>query len=292
MSDRTDQAVILDGGRRVGYAEYGCPDGAPVVFCHGLPSSRLEGRLFDQAAEKNNIRLIAPDRPGYGMSQRCRLFPVACWPKDISDLMDRLEIQRFSIFGDSGGGPYALACAAKLPDRLRQVAIVCALGPVDRSWARAEMHWTGRFSFALGRHTPFLLKLVYSDLTAAMMCRQSERSQAWLRHGSPAADTEVLDRPEIAKILTDAWREALREGSSGALGDLIRNAANWGFDIAEISSKVHVWHGTADRVVPVSHGHYYAKYLPNVEARFIEGEGHFSLPVNYADDILRALTGV
>lgn len=292
VSDGTDQTVVLNGGHRVGFAEYGCPDGAPVVFCHGLPSSRLEGKLFRRAAEKNDVRLIVPDRPGYGLSQPCRLFSVACWPEEVSDLMNSLGIERFSIFGNSGGGPYALACAAKLPDRLEQIGIVCALGPVDQSWARADMHWTGRFSFLLGRHIPFLLRLIYSDLTAALMCQHPERSQAWLRHGSPAADAKVLNRPEIAKILTDAWLEGLREGSSGAVGDLTRNASDWGFDISDISSKVHVWHGTADRVVPVSHGHYYAESLPNVEARFVEDEGHFSLPVNYGDDILRVLSGI
>ena len=289
MNDLCNQRLFLDDNRQVGFAEFGCPDGFPVMLCHGLPSSRLEGQLFESAAVNNKIRLIVPDRPGYGLSQARNFFSLDSWPQDVIALADALGIGSFSVFGNSGGGPYALACAARIPDRLKQVAIVCGLGPVNHSWARAEMRWVAKYSFILAQHAPFLLRLIYSDVTAAVLRMQAGKGQELLRYGLPAADVEVLNRPEIEHILTQAWLEALRKGSSGALGDLIRNTSDWGFDISDITRRVHLWHGCADRVVPVSHAHYYLEYLPNVKVRLVENEGHFSLPVNHADEILETL---
>ncbi len=289
MNDRSNQRFFLGDNRQIGFAEFGCPDGFPIILCHGLPSSRMEGKLFEAAAIKKRLRLIVPDRPGYGLSQKRNYFSVGSWPRDVAALVDALGIGSFSIFGNSGGGPYALACAAKISDRLKQIAIVCGLGPVNQSWARAEMRWIAGLSFGVARRAPFLLRLIYSDVTAAVLRTQAKRSQKWLRYGSPTADVEVLNRPEIEHILTGAWLEALRKGSSGALGDLVRNTSDWGFNISDITKKVHLWHGCADRVVPVSHAYYYSEHLPNVKVRLVENEGHFSLPVNYADDILEIL---
>lgn len=290
MTERASQTLRLPGGRRLGYAEYGAVDGEPIVYCHGLPSSRLEGKLFEQAAVDNQVRLIVPDRPGYGLSDERGFFQLAEWPEDIEPLMKHLDIQRFSVFGNSGGGPYALACAAKLSSRLKRVAITCALGPVDQSWAITEMNWSARYSFVLAKRAPLLLRMVYSDYTAQFLRKRPQRCQFLLAQGSPAADVEILSVPEVQDILACAWQEALIQGSRGALGDLMRSTRDWGFEIRAISKKVYLWHGDADRIVPMSHGRHYAKELCDVETRFIEGEGHFSLPIKYAHDILKTLS--
>ena len=52
------------------------------------------------------IRIIAPDRPGLGLSTRLPGRQIADWPNDVRELADALGIARFAVIGISGGGPY------------------------------------------------------------------------------------------------------------------------------------------------------------------------------------------
>src|SRR5215471_15799708 len=129
-TDRLKQQIRLAGGRRLGFAEYGEPAGRPVFYCHGWPSCRLEPRAFESTISKLGLRLIAPDRPGYGLSEPRPKRTLSDWAADISNLADQLHIERFDLLGISGGGPYALACAARIPHRLLSVVLICSLAPL------------------------------------------------------------------------------------------------------------------------------------------------------------------
>ena len=138
MTDKTSQTIRLKDGRTLGYAEYGTPQGKPVFYFHGFPSSRIDWPLFDTdgMAERINARIIAADRPGYGLSDFKRGRKILDWPDDVIELADALHIERFSVLGISGGGPYALACACRIPARLTTAAIVCGIGPAQAPGAR------------------------------------------------------------------------------------------------------------------------------------------------------------
>ncbi len=273
----------------IGYAEFGDADGAPLFYCHGLPASRLEGRLFDPAAIRNRVRLIAIDRPGFGLSDTKERFQLADWPDDMANLADALGIAQFSVLGVSAGGPYALACGWKMPKRVHRVGVVCGLGPVYDSTALGEMKPASRISFFIARRAPWLLRIIYNPLTVRYIRRHPEVLVLILGSGASSSDRLLFERTDVREMLFASWRQALRAGAEGPLAELQRFIVPWGFDPSAIEVPVHLWHGTDDTVVPVSHGHRYARSIKDVRSRFPAGEGHFSVPVQYADEIIRTL---
>src|SRR5262245_27902343 len=127
-SDRRSRMLRLADGRTVGYAEYGAPQGRPVIALHGPPGSRFMFALTDAAARDRNLRIVAPDRAGYGLSSYqhcCNLTQAA---EDIRALADALRLDRFAVIGVSGGGPYAVAAASLLRDRAAFLALISPVG--------------------------------------------------------------------------------------------------------------------------------------------------------------------
>ena len=143
--------ITLPDGRRLAYAEFGTPDGRPVLYFHGAPSSRLEPLLVgDDAWRANGLRVIAPDRPGVGLSDFLPKRGFSQWPNDVVALADALGLERFGVIGMSGGGGYVAACAAKIPrspprrgHRVRRLADDLVEGP-ECAAAAAPRHLVSR----------------------------------------------------------------------------------------------------------------------------------------------------
>src|SRR5262249_11736586 len=131
----TDQTQRLPDGRELGYAEWGDPDGAPVLYFHGTPASRLDPVCFPDAPAAAGVRLLSLDRPGMGLSTFQRRRRIADWPADVSAFADALGLERFGVAGWSGGGPYVLACAWRLADRLTGAALAAGVGRLDQPGA-------------------------------------------------------------------------------------------------------------------------------------------------------------
>lgn len=129
MSFRTRQTLILPDRRLLGFAEFGDPSGTPLVYFHGFPMSRLEGWSIDRMARRRRLRVIAPDRPGFGLSTFRDQRRITDWPVDVRALASHLGLERFAILGVSGGGPYAVACASALPREMLSAVGVVAGGP-------------------------------------------------------------------------------------------------------------------------------------------------------------------
>ena len=129
-SDRTSQVLRLADGRRIGYAEYGDPEGASVLAIHGTPGSRFMFALTDKAARERGLRIVAPERPGYGLSDYRRKDGLARAADDMSAFADALGLRRFAVIGVSGGGPYAVAAAAAMADRIALLALISPVGPI------------------------------------------------------------------------------------------------------------------------------------------------------------------
>lgn len=273
----------------IGFAEFGVADGVPLFYCHGLPASRLEGRLFDTAAIRNRVRLIAVDRPGFGLSSPKARFQLDDWPDDVASLADALGISRFSVMGVSAGGPYALACGRKMSDRVQAVGVVCGLGPVYDPAVLNEMKPASRITFSMAQHAPWLLRIIYNPLTVCYIRRHPEVLFAILGSGTCSADRRIFERKGVREILCASWCEALIEGAEGPLSELQRFIVPWGFDPSTIEVPVQLWHGNDDTVVPASHGRLYARSIKAVRSRFLAGEGHFSVSIRYADEIVRTL---
>ncbi|ABA57657.1 alpha/beta fold hydrolase [Nitrosococcus oceani] len=289
MTHLSNQHVILKDGRRLGYAEYGDLQGEPLFYCHGFPASRLEAKIIDAPARKNRWRIIAIDRPGYGLSDFKPKRRILDWPDDVAELAYILGISSFSLLGMSGGGPYALACAWRIPSCLRGVSIVNGLGPVYEPWAAREMKWPARLGFGLAKRASWLLPFIYGGIIARALCWFPRLTQSLLTISAPEADSQALKRHDMKRFHLVSIQEAFRNGPKGALLDFKLYAHPWGFLLKEINLNIQLWQGEADATVPLSHARYLAKILPTVQAHYLPNEGHFSLLINHINDILEDL---
>ena len=279
----------MSDGRSLGYAEYGDPAGQAVVYCHGFATSRLEAALLDATARKFRIRLIAPDRPGHGLSCYQPGRRIKDWPDDVVELANSLGIERFDVLGVSGGGPYALACGWKIPARVRRIAVICGLGPVSESETIHGMRWYLRPIIYLARHAPRLLSSIIGIL-GQVAIRWPTVFMQILIHNQVSSDRQAFaEHPEVRKILLTSIQEALRKDHHGVAQDLCLYTDSWGFRLEEVMTCTHIWHGIADPVVPVAHAHALIAKLPHTHHRVLPGEGHFSVPLNHMDAIFQML---
>lgn len=134
-----DLQVDLADGRTVEVGSYGDDNGTPVFAFHGTPTSNTSWAIVDQSAAERGVRVLAPNRPGIGRSDPRPLPLVASYAREVADLADRLDLTRFPVVGHSGGGPFALACAALLPDDITAVATVAGVGPLDNSEVQGKL---------------------------------------------------------------------------------------------------------------------------------------------------------
>lgn len=287
-TDDTKKTIILKDGRTLGYAEYGAPQGKPVFFFHGNPSSRLGGRLVEEAANEINVRVIAIDRPGIGLSDFKSGRQYLDWPDDVTELADFLKVNRFAILGISSGVPHTAACAFKIPDRLSAVAIVSGPCPFGVQVATEGMNMAWRIRVLAGQKAPWLVRLFFG-MTARSSHHDPIGAISRTLGGLPEPDRVVMARPEIVRWSGDSLREAFRSGPKGVAWDYALFTRPWGFGPDEISVKVQLWHGEVDATIPVRMGYYMAKVIPNCQARFLPDEGHISLIVNHAKEILSDL---
>jgi pimeloyl-ACP methyl ester carboxylesterase len=264
--------------------EYGAPEGVPLFYFHGFPGSRLDYLFFDagEAAMEANARIVAADRPGYGLSSFQRGRRILDWPDDVNALADALQIDHFVVLGISGGGPYAAACAFKIPGRLIATGIVSGMGPPGAPGMKDGASWTLP-------GTPSLIRRLVLMLTAMGLQRDPDRFLDRSREAFSKLDARLLEQPDLAKVFVAGLQEAFRAGIGGANRDAALYAQPWGFQLQDVSAEVHLWHGEQDANVPVAVGHKVAQSLPNCNAKFYKEEGHLTLARNRITDILGKL---
>lgn len=153
-----DRFAVMRDGRLLAYRERGDPAGAPILHHHGMPGSRLQHEADDEFYSRHGVRVITPDRTGYGLSEPQPGRTLADWPLDVADLMDAIGIDRFGVTALSGGGIYAIACAAFLGARLTGVAVAGCPAPMEIPHASDGMRFLTRFGLYLGSRMPWALE--------------------------------------------------------------------------------------------------------------------------------------
>jgi pimeloyl-ACP methyl ester carboxylesterase len=289
VADKTMQAIKLKDGRTLGYAEYGDPKGKSIFEFHGNPSSRLGSILFDEAARRLGVRVIGIDRPGMGLSDYKPGRKLLDWPNDVIELANVLEIDRFPIVGGSGGVPSTLACAYKIPERLTSVGILFGPRPFGTPGATAGWSRSKRIQAFLGRNGPLWIGSLAMKAVARVMRRNPDRALSKMFKELPEQDKEAFNQPSVKQQYIDTIQEAFRSGTRGVALDYALSMKPWGFRLEDIPIEVYLWHGEDDTVVPPAMGRYLAEAISNCPARFIPGEGHFSLLPNHVGEILNTL---
>jgi pimeloyl-ACP methyl ester carboxylesterase len=272
-------------GRVIAVEVVGDDDATPVLLCHGLADSRLAAQSLQLAARDLGLRVIAPDRPGIGGTDRRWLRWLADWADDAAAILDVLRIDSAALLGISGGGPFASACAARLPDRVRSLMLVCPLGLSE--WPTVGMAQGERLSLALASHAPVFGGWSMGRLAA--LARRSPDTFLWLAAtNQPDVDIRALQQPGVRESFLTCYVEAFRQGSWGVAQDLRLLTRPWGFDLGSITAPTSIHHGDADATVPVQHARLYAQAIPGARLEIHPGEGHFSI-LSQPRDILAAL---
>ncbi|MEL6775911.1 MAG: alpha/beta hydrolase [Cyanobacteria bacterium J06597_16] len=282
---KSTNLLTLPGDRRLAYADYGDPNGHPVLYFHGGGTSRLEPLLLgDDVFVRLGLRLIAPDRPGIGRSDFQPNRGFSDWTKDVTCLADALELNKFSVLGVSSGGGYVAACAAKIPNRLRSAVIVSGAW----EFTTADLLEHKRWGLILIRYLPWLYR-ASMKLTQRSLNSPTDKLLKTLKKTLPAADYAVLKSPGRIEKSCEALNEGLRSGTRGTAYDLQLYFREWDFGLDEIRMPLTLFYGEEDKNVPLELVKRTAATLPTAQLVMYPNEGHISVVVNQIDEIAKAL---
>ncbi|WP_458210569.1 alpha/beta fold hydrolase [Haladaptatus sp. NG-SE-30] len=251
----------------------------PVVFLHGTPGSRRLGELFDTAAQEHGIRLLAPDRPGYGHSSPWPARSVRDAETFVSTVLDDADVQTAGLIAFSGGGPHALATAATHTDRINRVDIIGGATSPDVS---EETPMIQQLLAGLASKTPFVLRGLF-------------RGQAWLAdYLGPsfvvaqytAEDTAESVPDDAAEIVKADFIEAFTHHRRGAVTELRNIATDWNFPFDEIGTEVCFWHGDNDTNVPIANVRRLTAQMPTAQLRVLDDADHLQTLLRSVPDVL------
>jgi pimeloyl-ACP methyl ester carboxylesterase len=265
-------------GRSLRVYDSGDPDGHAVFGLHGTPGcGRLRPSAIDSARDQG-LRLLSYDRPGYGGSSRQPGRRIADVGPDVAAIADRLGIDRFGVWGASGGGPHALACAALLPERVIAAAAIASPAPIDAEGLDyfAEMGEMNAEEVEILAKGPEHHIAWLREQADAMQTGSAEDLRAALSTLLAPVDREALT-DELAAYLHENFRMAMAQGVEGWHDESVAELAPWGFDVGTIRVPVQIWHGRQDRFVPASHGRWLADHVPGADLQISDDDGHVSL---------------
>lgn len=278
-----DKVIKLKDGRNLGYAEYGDVKGKPLLFFHGWPSCRMHAKRIEEVAKKLKIRIISIDRPGYGNSDFQKNRTLLDWPKDVEELADKLNIQKFPVIGVSGGGPYAAVCAYKLPQRVTRAGIVVGLAPTSIKGILNGMGVLNKLGWAYYHRVPGL-----RDISAIISLLQVKYLPSLSVLGFRAKQDQAMMNSKFKRQFSLTVREAFKQGIKGPSWDLKLYTQGWGFKLRDIKVKVYLWYGTSDKNVSLAMGKYLASQIPNSKLITYPNEGHFA-QITHSEEILKTL---
>lgn len=263
----------LPDGRTLGYAEYGQAAGLPVLFLHGFPGSRLEAYGAAQIAKDSKVRLICPDRPGFGLSTRLPRREIIDYPVDVASLLDHLNLERAAVVGGSGGGPYALACGVTIPQRVSTLGLLASAPP----WTAGltDMPAISKITRAAVIKAPAVASALTGSVMGAIRWTM-EQGPVARRIEAYLASKGTTDPAEARREITRSVMEGFAQGPDAAVHEADLLSRDWGFDLGDVKVPVHIWHGTNDARSPIRMIRWMAERIPQSTLTEYDA-GHFDI---------------
>ncbi|MCA1010544.1 alpha/beta fold hydrolase [Halobacillus halophilus] len=278
MTEVQTNTIQTKDARTLAYCEFGDLSGYPIFYAHGGPGSRIEALSLDSTAKKFGFRIIAMDRPGMGGSTIKENRALLDYPEDIRELADTLGIDTFGAMGTSSGGAHTTVCSYSLADRLTFNFAFAGYtnfaempGAAERLEAPAD-----RLSIKLAEKSPLLFRLLFKGMGIAMKMFPKLTINSLLKTVS-ATDKKIAQDPHFQERFIAEQKEAFRQGGKGVAIDAAVHYVDWGVKLKNISGRIHIFHGTEDRLVPFSYGEHLADHIPNAVFHPLEGQGHLFL---------------
>lgn len=264
----------LADGRRLTYFDTGPRDGFPIVYCHGAIGTPLGAAVdLEAIVAELGVRYLAISRPGIGGSDPAPGRTVIDFAADVRELVDALEVERFGVVGVSAGGPYALAVARELEDRVSKVALCSSLSPLCAPHRTPGMQRRIRLALSVLAAAPGLCAAI-GDLAVPVIRRHPDLlTRVIAAHAAPG-ERRQLQRADERSAASASFLDAAGEGVRGMIEDYLVYARAWGFSASEVPADVHLWHGIEDPLVPVEHALQLAISLPRCRVFLDPDEGH------------------
>lgn len=286
----TTLQIALHDGRILAYAEYGDPDGYPVFYFHGGQESRLSSMFMDSTAQRLNIRIISPDRPGIGGStfQANRTF--LDWGTDMAQLADALGLSGYSVFGLSGGAPHVLACIISDSVRIKSATIVSGATPYNYRGTLKGMWFPVKMIHCLAsrQNDKQLRKIIQKDFEG-LLTKPAKKIRQFQKYLPKPDRSLMINYPEYGWAFIDGSIESYKQGIDAVVQEWKLYVSDWQMDLHSIHFPISLWYGSEDKMAPLYRGHYYDKELPSSDLKMVEAEGHFSLIRNHLEEILSEL---
>jgi pimeloyl-ACP methyl ester carboxylesterase len=233
------------------------------------------------------VRVICIERAGYGLSDFQPNRRLLDWPVYVGELADSLGIARFNALGFSAGGPYTLACAHLIPERLVQVGIADSAPPMVLREIYQVAPKILRINYELTRHAPSIPEIYFRLFWRFSRPNPDAILKMAVQHSSQA-DNDALSQPGLSSVLQEVWKENIHIESRGYTYDTEILKRDWDFRLKDIQKDIHLWQGEADANIPTAWARYLAKELPHCQATFFPDQGHFAL-FQHWEEILQTL---
>lgn len=268
--------IQLTDGRHLTYSDTGPRDGVPVVYCHGAIGTPLGNSVdLETMTGDLGLRYVAISRPGIGGSDP-RPGPgrtVLDFAADVEEVADALGLERFSVVGVSAGGPYALAVAHELSERVTRVAVCSSLSPLCALHRTPGMQRRIRLALSVLHAAPGLCQAIGDAAVPVIRSHPEVLSRVIAAHAAPG-ERRILQRADERAAASTSFLDAASDGVRGMIDDFLVYSGPWGFSPSEVSADVHLWHGLEDPLVPVEHALQLAVSLPRCRIFIDPDEGH------------------
>lgn len=282
-SKQKDGVINLNGGRKLGYKNYGDVNGTAVLFFHGLPGSRLEAQKLHLAAVNTKVHLIGIDRPGMGLSSPDNERTLLHWADDIKALAIALNLTKFSVLGHSGGAPYVAACAYRIPELLNKAVIVSGMAPLANAKARASLSFSQKQMYWMTRYFPLLLKLM---MKLSFKALENPNQLKKMLKQLPDIDAKIFEDAHHRDAMVLALKEAFRQNAKGVVTDFKLLLQPLEFELEDIQCPVVIWQGGKDKQAPQAHAEIYHRAIAHSEYNFLPDEGHLSMLHSHGEQLL------
>ena len=287
------QTITLADGRTLGFDDVGDPAGIPVLFVHGTPDSRRARHPDDGLAAEMGVRLVAVDRPGFGLSSPHRTATVGSFADDAIALADHLSIDRWRPFAWSAGSIYAVAVAARHPARVERVVVAAGLVPFEAYAVPGILDHAdgGRWMVAeLGEELgPAGLAEAAVEMIAPYPCDEALAREHLLETADPARRADLEAIPGALDVLVAGLVDSVAGGRDGLTRDLELQVEAPDVDWSAVAAPVHLVYGSRDSTTPPAFGEWWAERLRWAELEVIEDAGHLLALTHWKHLLTRAV---
>jgi pimeloyl-ACP methyl ester carboxylesterase len=287
-----DAVMQLSDGRTLDYWEGGDPDGRGVIFHGGTPCTNVFGRHAHAAAVAEGVRLVAPNRPGYGSSDLPSGAPsLLTTGRDTAELAQHLGLSGYAVIGVSGGGPFAVATACADPDGVRAVGVVAGIGqwrlfnPAAEDVSDEEIEERGFLALLdagdVAAARDGFMRNAVEELNALVGLDDEARVDAFFGGHGPQ---EPYGRSLWAVSLSDVVARP-----DGYVFDNLAWGAVWDVHPRDVVAPTSLWYGDADDACPSAIGEWYADQITGSELTVRPGEDHMAVCSNHWAEQLSTL---